>query len=311
MSLIFIVIGLILLYYGAEWLIKGSSSVAFLLGIKPLIIGLTIVAFGTSSPELLVSIQAALDGVSDMAIGNVIGSNICNIGLILGISALIKPIKIKKEIFQFDLPILLTISFLLIWPMSTGVITFLNGALLVSLLVLYLLLAYWRSKRQQLAVVGEVQDLNKKATKSFLKNGIAIIAGLIGLVAGAWFLVEGAIELATILGMSTAVIGLTIVAFGTSVPELAASAMASWKGNSDFVVGGVIGSNVFNILCILGITALILPLQTGGITNIDVIVMLAFTLIIIPFMRTGYRISRIEGAVLVLGYFAYMVFLVQ
>lgn len=310
MSVIFILAGLILLYFGAEWLVKGSSSVALALGVKPLIVGLTIVAFGTSSPELLVSIQAGLDGVGDIAIGNVIGSNICNIGLILGISAMINPINIRKEVFQFDLPLLLIISGGMIWVMLSGTITFANGIFLTSGLLLYLVLSFWRSKRSHTDVLADIPVDKRSDIRGILKNTLLIVLGLLFLALGSWSLVTGAVTLAEWLGMSTAVIGLTVVALGTSVPELAASVVASLKKHADFVVGGVIGSNIFNILCILGITSLIVPLEMGDVSQIDIIVMIAFTVIILPFMRTGFSISRLEGLLLVLAYFAYTTYLI-
>jgi len=300
-----------LLYFGADGLVGGSARIAFKMGIKPLIVGLTIVAFGTSSPELVVSVNANLAGNSDITLGNVIGSNICNIGLIVGITALIKPINVSLQIVRKDIFIMCAVSVLPLIMLIDGQIGRVEGVILILLLVVYLwLLIFMTSKKGNLEVDTEIDSIVKKS-KPMWMNIAFIIGGLALLIVGADLFVEHAIEIARFFNVSESVIGLTIVAIGTSLPELATSVVASIKGESDISLGNIVGSNIFNILAILGIAAVISPISFGNITYIDLSIMLMFAVILLPLARTGFIIDRKEGIVLLLLYVGYIYILLR
>lgn len=300
-----------LLYFGADGLVGGSARIAFKMGIKPLIVGLTIVAFGTSSPELVVSVNANLAGNSDITLGNVIGSNICNIGLIVGITALIKPINVSLQIVRKDIFIMCAVSVLPLIMLIDGQIGRVEGVILILLLVVYLwLLIFMTSKKGNLEVDTEIDSIVKKS-KPMWMNIAFIIGGLALLIVGADLFVEHAIEIARFFNVSESVIGLTIVAIGTSLPELATSVVASIKGESDISLGNIVGSNIFNILAILGIAAVIGPISFGNITYIDLSIMLMFAVILLPLARTGFIIDRKEGIVLLLLYVGYIYILLR
>lgn len=297
------VAGIALLYYGAEYLIKGGVSIAMKLKVPALVIGLTLVAFGTSAPELVVSIDAALKGSGDISIGNVVGSNICNIALILGLSALIAPLAVQKKLLRFDLPLLVLTSILMAFFcfVSQG-ITRWQGAIFFAGIVIYTLYNIYSGKKEGADADDEVS--NSKIYPYWL-SAVFVIAGLAGLVFGAKLFVNAAIFIAKAANISDAVIGLTVVALGTSLPELATSIVAAIKGEQDIAIGNVIGSNIFNILCILGIAPLISPIHAPQIVWIDLGVMLFVTLALFPVMRSGWKISRSEGAFFLLIYIAY------
>ena len=303
--------GLVLLVGGAEILVRGSVGTALRFGLSPLLIGLTIVAFGTSSPELVVSIQAAYEGSDDIALGNIIGSNISNIALILGLSALIQPLKVQASIISKDVPILLGTSLLLVFFLLDGVISQLEGFFFFAGVIVFTVASIRMAKMEKsTAVKEEFEDvIPEKVLPSWL-NIVMIVAGLGLLVLGANWLVEGAILIASVNGMSEAVVGLTIVAVGTSLPELATSLLAAYKKEGDIAIGNVVGSNIFNILCILGITAIILPVSQGGIQTLDILLMLGTTVLLLPMLRSGYVVSRIEGAILLSIYIAYTIYLI-
>ncbi len=303
--LLSIVGGFLILTLGAEALVRGASAIALRLGIAPLVIGLTIVAFGTSAPELAVSLQAALDGNSGIAIGNVIGSNIANIGLILGITALIRPINIKSQIVKRDIPLMITITLLFWGLLLDGELDIVDGTVLFVLLLSYLGYSYYDSKK-----TGNIEEIEQSNNHPLL-SGLMILVGLVMLVGGGIIFVDGAVDLARHFGINEVIIGLTVVAIGTSMPELATSAIAARKGESDIAIGGVIGSNLFNILAVLGITAMIHPISANGLELTDFLVMLALALLMLPFAYTGMRISRQEGVVLLLIYIAYTSYLVN
>ncbi|MCL1147436.1 calcium/sodium antiporter [Shewanella marinintestina] len=295
--------GFLILTVGAEALVRGASQIALRLGLTPLIIGLTIVAFGTSAPELAVSVKSAIAGNSGIALGNVIGSNIANIGLILGITALIRPIKIESQMVRRDIPIMIAAS-LLFWSLLLdGGLSFWDGAILFALLVAYLTFSYFTAEKQ---TDDDVEDTKQNPMLSVL----FIVIGISMLVGGGILFVDGAVAMAQSFGISEVIIGLTIVAIGTSMPELVTSIVAALKGQSDIAIGNVVGSNLFNILGILGVTALIHPIVGSEISNLDWSAMIAFAVILLPFAYTGLRIGRREAAILVLSYLGYIGYLV-
>ena len=295
--------GFVILTLGAESLVRGASSIALKLGLSPLIIGLTIVAFGTSAPELAVSIKSAVAGNSGIALGNVIGSNIANIGLILGITALIRPIKIESQMVKRDIPIMIAASLLFWGLLLDDGLSFIDGATLSTLLVTYLSYSYFTADKQ---ASDETEDVGQRQWLSI----IFIIVGISMLVGGGILFVDGAVALAQSFGISEIIIGLTIVAIGTSMPELVTSIVAALKGQSDIAIGNVVGSNLFNILGILGVTALIHPIIGSEISPLDWQVMIGLAVMLLPFAYTGLRIGRREGAILILGYLSYISYLV-
>ncbi|MEX2215879.1 MAG: calcium/sodium antiporter [Phycisphaeraceae bacterium] len=316
-TLIFLIAGFALLAIGGELLVRGSTKLAGALGISPLVIGLTVVAFGTSAPELAVSVNAAFMDQADIAIGNVVGSNIANVLLILGISAVVAPLMVNVQLIRIDIPIMIGAS-VVMWVMCLdGMISRLDGIILVMLLISYLTLAVVLGRRESRRVAAEyaaAQGEPPKETSRILLQFVFIIAGLGLLVLGANWFVEGAVSIAKALGVSELIIGLTVVAIGTSMPELAASIVASVKGQRDIAAGNVIGSNLFNILCILGITALVAP---AGIKvdpsalNFDIPIMTAVAVACFPIFFHGQRIERWEGALFLFYYAAYMIYLVM
>ncbi|MGS0675930.1 calcium/sodium antiporter [Shewanella sp. 0m-4] len=295
--------GFLILTIGAEALVRGASQIALRLGLTPLIIGLTIVAFGTSAPELAVSVKSAIAGNSGIALGNVIGSNIANIGLILGITALIRPIKIESQMVRRDIPIMIGAS-LLFWSLLLdGGLSFWDGAILFALLVAYLTFSYFTAEKQ---TADDVEDTKQNPMLSVL----FIVIGISMLVGGGILFVDGAVAMAKSFGISEVIIGLTIVAIGTSMPELVTSIVAALKGQSDIAIGNVVGSNIFNVLGILGVTALIHPIIGSEISNLDWAAMIALAVLLLPFAYTGLRIGRREAGLLIAGYFAYIGYIV-
>lgn len=304
--------GLAVLVAGAEILVRGSVGTALRFGLTPLLIGLTIVAFGTSAPELVVSIQAANNGSDDIALGNIIGSNISNIALILGLAAMIQPLKVQASIIRKDVPILLGTSLLLVFFLMDGVITQLEGVIFFLGVVVFTVVSVRMAKKETSEEVKEeFEDVIPEKKLPLWLNIVMIVVGLGLLILGAKWLVDGAIEIASSVGLSEAVVGLTIVAVGTSLPELATSVMAAIKKEGDIAIGNVVGSNIFNILCILGITAMILPVSQGGITTVDILLMLGLTVLLLPVLKSGYIVSRFEGAVLLVIYISYTAYLVM
>jgi len=312
LAIIYLLAGLVLLYFGAEGLVRGSSSLALRLGLSPLVVGLTVVAFGTSSPELMVSLKAALAGQADISVGNVVGSNICNIGLILGLCALITPIATNSQIVRVDIPIMIGITALSLALMADGHLGMTEGIIFVLLLVAYIVFSIQLARRQPADSLGTEFGEEVKISKRGLAIDILmVIGGLALLVFGARFLVDGAIIIARTYGLSEALIGLTIVAIGTSLPELATSLLAAIKKESDIAVGNIVGSNIFNLVGILGITAIVHPLQAAGIGAVDLAVMAGFALLLWPMAYYQQRITRPEGAMLLLGYVAFLFWLVR
>ncbi|MDY0028776.1 MAG: calcium/sodium antiporter [Pseudobdellovibrionaceae bacterium] len=310
MSILFILAGFALLLAGGEALVRGSVAIATKMGVSKLVIGLTLVGFGTSAPELVTSIQAALSGASGIAIGNVVGSNIANILLIIGASALLFPMACPREAVTRDGTIMAIATILLAVVCFNGDITRPIGAVFVVLLLCYLAMTFYIEKRGK-DKAGEMLEHESEAMPSPFKststNLLITFGGMGLLVLGANMLVRGATELATGLGVSETIIGLTVVAIGTSLPELATSIMAAIKKQSDVALGNVIGSNIFNILAILGITTLIKPIPVPPeIMNLDIWVALGAAAILLIFAFSGRTISRTEGGILFGAYVAYI-----
>ena len=307
-----ILLGFVLLYYGAEFLVKGASSLAASLGVPPLVIGLTVVAFGTSMPELLVSVSAGVSGKGDIAIGNVVGSNIFNIALILGLAAIFNPLKVKMQLIKFDVPVMIVASLGLLWILRDKVIDRAEGILLFVLFLGYIgYTVYMALRTKQTSGEYEEEFSAEKSIKGFIVQGAMIVGGLGLLVGGSKALVMGAVDLAKLFGVSEAVIGLTIVAAGTSLPELATSVIAACKKEADISIGNIVGSNIFNILCILGASSMITPLQAQGISALDIYVMAGLSVITLPLMWTGFTITRKEGALLLSAYGGYLFMLLR
>ena len=316
-SLLGLLGGSLCLYFGAEGLVRGSSSVAYRKGITPLVVGLTIVAFGTSSPELLVSLSAAIRGNEGMSLGNVIGSNICNIALILGIAAVIQPITVNLKVIKTDISIMIGVTLLLLFMILDGEISRLDGGILVLGIIAYNYATIRMSKKVKNKEAEQQfnEGMNPKKQKKW-KDIVFIIGGIGVLVLGANLFIDGAKEIAKMLGASDVIIGLTVLAFGTSLPELATSVVAAFKGEGDISIGNAIGSNIFNLLSILGFAALVRPMTVGtielyssDISYVDIGVLLFVSIIIFPLAWTKFTLSRAEGAFLMLVYFAYVGFL--
>lgn len=302
--------GLVLLYYGADWLVRGSVALGTRLGLSPLVVGLTVVSYGTSMPELAVSARAAWAGQSGIALGNVVGSNICNIGLILGLAAVITPLRVRLGLLRFDVPLLMGISLLLPVLLWDGEISRWEGLFLVAGILFYTVSTLRRARDERdPEVLAEYDELIPARPPSLGWQAVRVLAGITVLALGGRLLVDGSVELARQVGMSETVIGLTLVAVGTSLPELAATLMAAFRREADIAVGNVIGSNLFNLLNVLGISALIRPLDGSGLDGIDLGVMVGLTLLLAPLMRTGFVIQRWEGGSFLLAYGAYILYL--
>jgi len=307
---LYLIAGLVLLFLGAEGLIRGSSNLAIKMGITPLVVGLTVVAFGTSTPELVVSLKAALLGNSSISLGNIVGSNIANIALILGVAALIRPLDVHAKVIMREIPIMIGISLLLLLLLVDGELGFFDGLIFVVGIVIYTIVNVLMARKEK---NPEVDNEFKEGLKSKLGIPVSIflmIAGLGLLIFGANLFVQSAVAIAKMFNVSDAIIGLTIVAIGTSLPELITSIVAAYKKEADIAIGNVVGSNVFNILGILGITALIIPISSVGISYVDLVVMLFAAIILFPLSRTGFSISRWEGAFLLAGYAGYIYYLI-
>ena len=310
LNVLYLLVGIGLLTVGGEALIRGALGAANRFGVSPLLSGLVIVGFGTSMPELVVSVEAALGGQPDIAIGNVVGSNIANILLILGTCALISPLAVTALALRRDAVTVIAASVLFIVLAGSDNLSHFDAAVLLLWLFAYLAWAY-RSERFNAAPSAVVHQAAADELTLVPKSGgwsaLAIVIGLVFLIAGSKVLIKGAIGLALELGVSEAVIGLTLVAVGTSLPELTISVIAALRRHADVAVGNILGSNIFNLLGILGVSALLQPLEARGrIIDFDQWVMLGVAVLLFVFLYTGRRLSRIEGAVLLIGYAAYI-----
>jgi len=313
---VYCLVGFVLLYFGAEWLVKGSSSLARSLGITPIVIGLTVVAFGTSAPELVVSLISSIQGKSMIAVGNVVGSNICNIALVLGLSAVFHPIKSDPMVVRRDIPIMLAISLYLLLLTFNSTLGRIEGATLFIGIILYTFMNYYLAKKETAGaaeIESELEDIGFVASRP--KQLLMVAAGIAGVVAGAQIVVSNAVLIMTILGVDEKFIGLTIVAFGTSLPELATSVVAAMRGEMDISIGNLVGSNVFNIMSVLGVASLVRPIPIpGGFIEsglwIDYLVMLFTSFLPWLMMRKDYTVKRSDGIILLLCYGGYLTYLI-
>lgn len=310
-----VVAGLVLLYFGAEWLVRGASELAIRFGISPLVVGLTVVAFGTSAPELVVSVKANLDGSGGMAIGNVVGSNICNIALVLGVGAVIFPLGIQRQVVRREMPVLLGSTLVFLLMIKDGVIGRLEGGALFVGVLIYVIASLVQARKEDPNVS---EDLDPEVIKAAKAGGLGrmslniflIVIGALLLVLGADRMVVGGENIARFYGVPEAIIGLTLVAFGTSLPELATSVVAAMKKEGDIIVGNAVGSCIFNLLAVAGLAGVVSPLRGEGVTVIHLAVMLTLTVILMPMMLHRMKLDRWEGALLVTGYLGFTAWLV-
>ena len=308
--------GLVLLIAGAEALVRGASRLATAMGITPLIVGLTVVAFGTSAPELAVSVRSAFIGQADVGLGNVVGSNICNVLLILGAAAAVAPLTVAARLVRFDLWVMIGVSAVVLVVGFDGAIGRFDGVVLFIGAVAYTAWLIIATRRHNVSSPSSEGDGNDKAidqSRTWPRDVFLVVVGLAMLTLGARWLVDGAVEFARLLQISELVIGLTIVAFGTSLPELATSVVASARGERDIAVGNVVGSNIFNILIVLGLSATVAPsgiAVSQGALVFDIPVMALVALACLPIFFTGYRVERWEGLMFLAYYAAYVIYLV-
>ena len=310
-SIFFIIVGFALLVLGADWLVNGASRIAKKFHIPEIIIGLTIVSIGTSMPELFVSTTSALEGLSDMSIGNVVGSNLCNLLLILGLSTIIKPVKFQKETRLYEIPMCLVFTVIFIILCNTGgTINKVEAVLLLLLFLLFITYTIFMAKKQSSQEKQEEVKTQKKLLP-ILKDILWIVLGVIGLKIGGDLAVNNAVNIANYFGVSEKIIGLTILAVGTSLPELVTSVTAAIKGNSDIAIGNIIGSNIFNMLLIIGVAAFINPISYNFSYNMDLIVLVVATLILalFPVIPPKNEMSRANGIIYFLMYVGYIGYL--
>lgn len=314
MNIAYFILGLACLVIGAELLVRGAARLALSFGISPLVVGLTVVAFGTSAPELAVSVQAAWIDKADIAMGNVVGSNIVNVLVILGLSALIVPLVVENQLIRQEVPLMIGISLLLLALAFDGQISRLDGALFFAILVVYTVFVIRQSRRQGVASPEELPEPATGWRGHWSMQVGLIAAGLVLLVLGAHWLVNAAIAFAQHLGISELVIGLTVVAIGTSLPEIATSIVAALRGQRDMAVGNVVGSNIFNIAGVLGLSSLVAPSGIAvppSMLSFDVPVMIGVAIACLPIFFTGNLIARWEGGLFLAAYAAYVTYLVM
>ena len=307
---LYIIGGLVLLFFGADWLVKGAMTLALNLGLSPLIVGLTVVALGTSVPEALVSVQAAIGHQGGIAIGNVVGSNILNIALILGLSALITPLKVDSHLVKADVPLLSGATFMLVVLLEDFHISRMEGTFLLLCIVGYIvgnIMTVKKTTPEEDKIEG--MEIPEDPGNNFWRDIALLIVGIITLGFGANFLVTGAVDLARLWGLSEALIGLTIVSIGTGTPELATALMAAYRKSADLAIGNAVGSNLFNIMFVLGLAGLVAPLDAIGINSSDLYVMLAVTILLLPTVWTGRILDRKEGFLFLAIYFGYLYYL--
>jgi len=318
-TIAFLGAGLVLLVVGAESLVKGASRLAASFGVSPLVIGLTIVAFGTSAPEMAVSVGSAWSGQADLALGNVVGSNIFNVLFILGLSALLAPLVVNQQLVRLDVPLMIVVSILTLVFGLDGNISRIDGLILFAAIIAYTLYLIAQTRKETNPDVHaeyeqEYANKDKGGVTHYLRDGALILGGLVLLVLGSQWLVDSAIDIAKYFGVSELIIGLTIVAAGTSLPELATSVIASLRGERDIAVGNVVGSNIFNVLSVLGFSSIVAP---NGIAvpdaaiNFDIPVMIGVAVACLPIFFAGYLISRWNGALFLFYYMAYTAYLIM
>lgn len=299
--------GLVLLYFGAEGLVRGAASLALRAGITPLVVGLTVVAFGTSAPEMVVSTKAAWLGQGGIAVGNVVGSNIFNIAVILGLSALLRPMVVRMQLLLFDMPLVILASLVALLFLRDDQLARPEAALLFAGIIAYTAINIILARREKSReIASEFAEGTPHASGRLAVDLLYVLGGLALLVLGARLFVAAAVELARLWGVSEAVIGLTIVAAGTSLPELATSILAAARKQDDIAIGNIVGSNVFNLLAILGAAGLVRPLEASGIGAMDLGMMVLTALVLLPMMRTRMMLGRWEGALLLALYGGYL-----
>lgn len=312
LMVLLLVVGVIALYFGADWMVRGGAALGKSLGVSPMVVGLTVVSLGTSAPELFVSILATLRGSADIAVGNIMGSNLANIGLILGVTALVQPLFVAERVVRREMPIMILVTLILGPLLIDQQIGRIDGVLLVSLLVGYLTFVFYRAKKVPVALVSEYPKIAKVTggvqDPRLVKDLAVLVAGAMGLLLGGRAIVESAIFFSESLGISEMGVGLTVVAVGTSLPELATSIMAAMRKETDIAVGNVIGSNLFNIAGVLGVTSLITPIDVDpGVLWLEYPAVLALSFLALlvslyPMLEGNFNIRRWEGAVLLAGY---------
>ena len=306
-DILLLVGGIGVLYFGAEWLVRGSARLAASLGVSPIVVGLTVVSFGTSAPELVVATMAALGGKPDLAVGNVMGSNLANIGLILGLTAVVRPLDVSARVVRREVPIMLLVT-LLVYPLAwDGGLSRMDGVIFLGVLIAYLLFVFRTVDEEVPEILDEYQEFMEAADK--LERNVdwrdlgLVLAGSGGLVLGGRAIVEGAVAVASALNISEVVIGLTVVAVGTSLPELATALVAAMRKEADLAVGNVIGSNIFNVAAILGTASVLAPLDfSPAVLTRELPAVLILSVLVVPLLRTEWRIQRWEGALLLGSY---------
>ena len=309
LNILMLIMGLFILILGGDFLVRGASSIALRVHISPLVVGLTIVAFGTSAPELLISIKAALAGSPDMTMGNVVGSNICNLALVLGVTAIIGDIKVQEDSIKIDWPVTMGSSLLLFFLVreENAIVSRYEGIAFIALLIIYTVFIIRKSRKETKAIRAMEEDLAApEGASNIWREVIFILLGCAGLYYGSEWFVGGAKELAVMLGVSERVIGITVLALGTSLPELVTAIVASIKKETDLALGNLMGSNIFNVLSILGITSIITEIRVSEeIVQNDMIPMLWITLLILPMMLIRRKVGRISGGILLAIYLYY------
>ena len=310
MEFVLIVAGLVLLIFGGDYLVKGASGIALKLDVPAMLVGMTVVALGTSSPELVVSLRAALDGKPDISVGNVVGSNISNVALILGVTTLIFPLTIQKQSLKVDWSVMMAASLLFVLFAMDGLLSRYEGGLFVFLLALFIVVSFFIARKNKGASVAIEEVSAKDTSRPWWTLIFFVLLGTAGLIFGAKWFLEGAESIARNLGVSDRVIAITLVAFGTSVPELSASIVAAFKKEQDISLGNIIGSNLFNLFAILGITSLVKPINVSEeILSNDLYWMLGTSFIILPLGLLGYRLNRIDGFIFLTCYVVFVYFL--
>ena len=307
LDVLLLVLGIGVLYFGAEWLVRGAARLAGSLGVSPMVVGLTVVSFGTSAPELVVCIEAALTGNSDLAIGNVMGSNLANIGLILGLTSVVRPLDVQSRVVWREMPIMLLVT-LALYPLAADLeLTAGDGAVLLIALLAYLVFVFQSVESEAPEILGEYEEFMRASADApstvDASDVVLILAGSGCLVLGGYCIVEGAVQVASALGISQVVIGLTLVAVGTSLPELATCLVAAARREADIAVGNVIGSNIFNFAGILGTASVVQTIRIPPtVLTQEFPAVIVISLLLFPVLRSGWRIRRWEGALLVAAY---------
>ena len=304
--------GVGVLYFGAEWLVRGASRLARSLGVSPIVVGLTVVSMGTSAPELVISIVASLQGNPDLAVGNVMGSNLANIGLVLGVSAILRPLHVSTKVVMREVVVMVVITALLLPLILDSQIGRLEGSLLVTMLVFYLTYVVWRSKKDGPAAphVEQHEETGDLSSRMILRHSALTVVGVLGLVLGAFAIRGSAVALAEAMGISELVIGLTLVSIGTSLPELATCAVAALRHEADIAVGNILGSNIFNITFVLGVTSILSPLGFHpDVLRLEFPAVMFITVLMVPIVRHRLVIRRRQGFALLSTYLLLFAFL--